>query len=98
MNNALSSFQGMFGLAAIIVGACMSRPRNAAIWGAFVGAIGAALLFALATNAGVSVFGNSEFAGRIIGGPIIGCVVLALLGYGIKRLFRRRKPEATPNA
>jgi hypothetical protein len=97
MNNALSSFQGVFGLAAIIVGACMGRLKKAAIWGAVVGAICAALLLALATNAGWPVFGNSEFAGRIIGGPIIGCVLLALLGYGIKRLFRRNKTPAAPN-
>jgi len=98
MNNALSSFQGVFGLAALIVGACMGRLKKAAIWGAVVGAICAAVLVALAANAGVPVFDNSEFAGRIIGGPIIGCALVALLGYGIKRVFRRRKAQETPNA
>jgi ABC-type uncharacterized transport system permease subunit len=98
MNSALSSLQGIFGFAAIIVGAFTSRPKKAAIWGVVVGAICAALLVAIAMNAGLSISNNSEFAGRIIGGPILGCVLMALLGYGIKRLFRRRKPEAASDS
>jgi hypothetical protein len=97
MNNTLSGIQGIFGLAAFITGIFCGRPKRAAIWGAFIGALCATLFVTLGLSAGVNVFNNAEFAGRIIGGPIVGCLLVALVGYGIKRLFRG-KPNAAPNS
>jgi len=90
MNDTLSSLNGVFGAVALFGGMFFRRPKRAAIFGVVVGAILAAILVAAATSAGVQL--DSYLLGRFVGGPILGCALVALLGYGIKRIFVRAKP------
>ena len=63
--------------------------------GAVVGMLPSALLVAVVISAGTQNLDTGRFAGYLIG-MIGGCALMALLGYGIKRLFRRGKtPVAT---
>jgi hypothetical protein len=88
MNDVVSSIQGVFALAALIAGLSSGRPKRAAVWGAVVGAICAALFLAVVASAGVRNIDISRFAGHLIG-LIGGCALFGLLGYAIKRGVRR---------
>jgi hypothetical protein len=100
MRDVISSIQGLFALAAIIVGMFCGRPRSAAIGGAIVGAVCAALFLVLLISAGVQGADLAYLAGRFIVGPILFLSLFALLGYAIKRGFRRlfggSKPAVEP--
>ncbi len=100
VHDVISTIQGLFGLVAIIVGMFCSRPKSAAIGGAIVGAVCGALFLALLMSAGTQGVDMSYVAGRFIVGPLLTLALFALLGYAIKRGFRRlfggSKPAVEP--
>ena len=101
MRDVISSIQGLFGLVAIIVGMFCRRPKSAAVGGAIVGAACGALFLVLLVSAGTQGLDMSYLAGRFVIGPVLVLALFALLGYAIKRGFRRlfgggSKPAVEP--
>ncbi len=95
MNDVVSSIQGIIALAALITGVLCGRPKSAALWGAIIGTVCAAVLLAVILGSNVQNLDVPRFVGHLFG-LIGGCALFALLGYGIKRLFR--KSPAAPSA
>jgi hypothetical protein len=83
MTSAASAFFAAFALVSLVAGLCCHRVKAALIAGALIGVVCAGLVLAAVLSSNPNIL-DSEGAGRLVGNAM-GCVLVALLGWGIRR-------------